>query len=423
MANDFLDYVKIIVKAGRGGDGAVSFKHEKYVPNGGPDGGDGGAGGNIVFEATSSLNTLVPFRYQRKYIAEDGLKGQPNNCTGRSGQDLVIKVPVGTVIRDTATNSVVADLYEEGETFVALRGGRGGKGNARFAHSKRQAPTFSQLGEKTEQHQLTLELCTIADVGLVGYPNVGKSTLLSVLTSARPKIANYHFTTINPNLGVVQLLTGSFVIADIPGLIEGASEGAGLGHYFLRHIERVRIIVHLVDISGSEGRDPIEDYKNINNELKKHSEKLASIPQIVVCSKADLLEDKEIVKKFEKAIKKKVFVISSYTHEGLEELLEEIKKEVDQLPPPSRVEVDKDFVLEVKQDQSYRIDLLPDGTYLVTGGLVDFLIQNVVLDSTESFAFMQKVLKDRGVISELKAMGMKEGDTVEIGDVEFEWVE
>ena len=423
MANDFLDYVKIIVKAGKGGDGAVSFKHEKYVPNGGPDGGDGGKGGDIIFKATSSMNTLVSFRYQRKYIAEDGQKGQPNNCTGKSGADLVIMVPIGTVIRDTNTNSVVADLYDEGDTFVALRGGRGGKGNARFAHSRRQAPTFSQLGEKTEQHQLTLELCTIADVGLVGYPNVGKSTLLSVLTSAKPKIANYHFTTINPNLGVVELITGNFVIADIPGLIEGASEGAGLGHYFLRHIERVRIIVHLVDISGSEGRNPIEDYDKINNELSTHSEKLAATPQIVVCSKMDLLQDKDEVAKFEKAIGKKVYCISSFTHEGLEELLTEIKRQVESLPPPSRVEVDKDFVLEVKQDQSYRIDIMPDGTYLVTGGLVEFLIQNVVLDSPESFAFMQKVLKDRGVIQELKDMGMKEGDTVEIGDVEFEWVD
>ena len=423
MANDFLDYVKIYVKAGKGGDGAVSFRHEKYVPNAGPDGGDGGKGGDIIFKVDPSLNTLVPFRYQKKYFAEDGQKGQANNCTGRSGKDLIIKVPVGTVIRDTNTNSVVADIYDENEEVVLLKGGRGGKGNARFAHSKRQAPTFSQLGETTEEHQITLELCTIADVGLVGYPNVGKSTLLSVLTSARPKIANYHFTTINPNLGVVELMTGNFVIADIPGLIEGASEGAGLGHYFLRHIERVRIIVHLVDISGSEGRDPIKDYFAINEELKKHSEKLAQKPQIVVCSKADLLEDRKVIKDFEKAIGQKVFVISSYTHEGLEPLLEEIKKQVELLPPPERVEIDKEFVLETKKDQNYEIEITEDGNFLVTGGLVDFLIQNVVVSSTESFAFMQNVLKDRGVIQDLLDMGLQEGDIVESGDIEFEWVE
>lgn len=332
-------------------------------------------------------------------------------------------MPVGTVIRDTESGKVIADLFDDGETFVALKGGRGGKGNNRFAHSRRQAPSFSQLGETTEEHQVTLELKTIADVGLVGFPNVGKSTLLSVLTSAKPKIANYHFTTISPNLGVVQIYDDSFVIADIPGLIEGASEGAGLGHYFLRHIERVRLIVHIVDISGSEGRDPVDDYNKINAELATYSEKLAAIPQIVVAGKADLLTDRSEIEKFEKAIGKKVFVVSSVTHEGLDELLAAMKQKVDELPPPQRIERDEDFELEPKSDQKFTVSRMPDGSFFVDGGLVDFLIQNITISSQDSFAFFQKVLKDRGVIAELKKKGMKEGDIVTIGDIEFEWVD
>lgn len=332
-------------------------------------------------------------------------------------------MPVGTVIRDTQSGKVICDLFDDGETFVALKGGRGGKGNNRFAHAKRQAPSFSQLGETTEEHQVTLELKTIADVGLVGFPNVGKSTLLSVLTSAKPKIANYHFTTINPNLGVVQMYDESFVIADIPGLIEGASEGAGLGHYFLRHIERVRLIVHVVDISGSEGRDPIDDYNKINAELATYSEKLAQIPQIVVAGKADLLTDFDEIAKFEKAIGKKVYVVSALTHQGIDELLKVIKEKVDELPPPSRIERDETFELEPKTDQKFTVTRLDDGSFFVDGGLVDFLIQNVTISSQDSFAFFQKVLKDRGVIAELKKRGMKEGDTVIIGDIEFEWVD
>ena len=291
----FLDYVKIIIKAGDGGNGKVSFHREKYVPNGGPDGGDGGNGGDVIFVADKNMNTLIDFRYQKFYRAQNGNDGEAKNCTGKSAEPLYIKVPMGTVVRDTESGKVVCDLFEDGEQVVVLKGGRGGKGNNRFAHSKRQAPSFSQLGERTEEHRVTLELKTIADVGLVGFPNVGKSTLLSVLTSAKPKIANYHFTTLNPNLGVVQMYDDSFVIADIPGLIEGASEGAGLGHYFLRHIERVRVIVHIVDISGSEGRDPVEDFNKINNELATYSTKLAEIPQIVVASKADLLENNDCV--------------------------------------------------------------------------------------------------------------------------------
>ena len=421
----FLDYVKIFIKAGNGGNGAVSFHREKYVPNGGPDGGDGGGGGNVVFVADKNLNNLVDFKFKKHFRAENGANGAGRNCTGKSGEDLIIKVPVGTVVKDTRTDAVVADLFEDGERFVVLTGGRGGKGNARFTHAQRQAPGFSQLGETTEERQVTLELKTIADVGLVGFPNVGKSTLLSVLTSARPKIANYHFTTINPNLGVVQMFDDSFVIADIPGLIEGASEGAGLGHYFLRHIERVRLIVHVVDVSGSEGRDPYDDYLKIRAELAAHSEKLAETPEIIVASKIDLIPDSadEAVEKLRKATGKEVYAVSSVTHKGLDGLLKVMKQKVDELPPPSRTEVDETAALEERSDQKFTVTRLPDGAFLVDGGLVDFLIQNVTISSPDSFAFFQKVLKDRGVIDELKRKGMKEGDTVVISDLEFEWLD
>ena len=419
----FLDYVKIFIKAGNGGNGAVSFHREKYVPNGGPDGGDGGSGGDIVFVADKDLNTLADFKFRKHFRAENGGNGAAKNCTGKSAENLVIKVPVGTVIKDSSNGEIIADLFDDGDTFVALTGGRGGKGNARFAHAQRQAPAFSQLGEVTEEHQVTLELKTIADVGLVGFPNVGKSTLLSVLTSAKPKIANYHFTTINPNLGVVQMFDDSFVIADIPGLIEGASDGAGLGHYFLRHIERVRLIVHIVDISGSEGRDPYDDYVKIRKELATYSEKLAQTPEIVVASKADLLTDDKAVGEFAAKIGKKVYTVSAVTHQGLDELLKVMKNKVDELPPPSRTEIAPEASLEAKSDQKFTVQKLPDGSYLVDGGLVDFLIQNVTISSQESFAFFQKVLKDRGVIDELKRKGMKEGDTVIISDLEFEWMD
>ncbi len=419
----FLDYVKIFIKAGNGGNGAVSFHREKYVPNGGPDGGDGGNGGDIVFIADKNINTLADFKFKKHFRAENGGNGAPRVCTGKSAPALEIKVPAGTVIKDTESGSVIADLFEDGERFVALKGGRGGKGNCRFAHAQRQAPSFSQLGETTEEHRVTLELKTIADVGLVGFPNVGKSTLLSVLTSAKPKIANYHFTTINPNLGVAQVYDDSFVIADIPGLIEGASDGAGLGHYFLRHIERVRLIVHIVDVSGSEGRNPIEDYEKINAELAAYSDKLAATPQIVVASKSDLLTDGDNLDDFRKAVGTPVYAISSITNRGITELLNLMYEKVNELPPPSREEIDGEFTLEEKSDMKFRVDRLPDGSFLVDGGLVDFIEQNVVISSDDSFAFFQKLLRDRGVIAELKKKGMKEGDTVVIGDLEFEWVE
>ena len=419
----FLDYVKIFIKAGNGGNGAMSFHREKYVPNGGPDGGDGGNGGSVVFVADKNLTTLIDFKFKKHFRAENGASGAGRNCTGKSGEDMIIKVPAGTVIKETSSGKVLADLFEDGETYKALVGGRGGKGNARFAHAQRQAPGFSQLGETTEEHQVTLELKTIADVGLVGFPNVGKSTLLSVLTSAKPKIANYHFTTINPNLGVVEMYDDSFVIADIPGLIEGAGEGAGLGHYFLRHIERVRLIVHIVDISGSEGRDPVEDYFKIRKELAVYSEKLAATPEIVVASKADLPVEEGALERFEKETGKKPFVISALARQGLDELLAAIKSKVDELPPPERIAVDADATLESRPEGGFEIIRREDGAFEVVGGLVDYLARNVVLSSYDSFAFFQKVLKDRGVIDALIEKGMKEGDTVVVADAEFEWVD
>ena len=419
----FLDYVKIFIKAGNGGNGAVSFHREKYVPNGGPDGGDGGNGGSVVFVADKNLTTLIDFKFKKHFRAENGASGAGRNCTGKSGEDMIIKVPAGTVIKETSSGKVLADLFEDGETYKALVGGRGGKGNARFAHAQRQAPGFSQLGETTEEHQVTLELKTIADVGLVGFPNVGKSTLLSVLTSAKPKIANYHFTTINPNLGVVEMYDDSFVIADIPGLIEGAGEGAGLGHYFLRHIERVRLIVHIVDISGSEGRAPVEGYFKIRKELAVYSEKLAATPEIVVASKADLPVEEGALERFEKETGKKPFVISALARQGLDELLAAIKSKVDELPPPERIAVDADATLESRPEGGFEIIRREDGAFEVVGGLVDYLARNVVLSSYDSFAFFQKVLKDRGVIDALIEKGMKEGDTVVVADAEFEWVD
>lgn len=418
----YLDYVKIYVKAGNGGNGAVSFHREKYVTNGGPDGGDGGKGGDIIFVATEEKNTLIDFRYKKHFRAQDGENGAKKNSTGKSGEDLKIYVPIGTIIKETETGEIIADMFENGEEFTPLKGGEGGKGNARFAHSRRQAPNFSQLGEKTKEFQLTLELKTIADVGLIGFPNVGKSTLLSVLTSAKPKIANYHFTTINPNLGVVESYNDSFVIADIPGLIEGASDGFGLGHYFLRHIERVRALVHLIDASGSEGRDPYQDYLIINKELKKYSEELLKIPQIVVFSKTDLVYYKTQLEDLKKKINHSVIEISSYEHKGLEELISTIRNTIKDIPKKGKTVVD--YKLNDKNDPNeFSIEVLANNVYLISGGLVKYLEKIITISSEDSFALFQKIIKDKGVVAELKKKGMQEGDTIIIGESEFEWID
>ena len=417
----FLDVASIFIKAGDGGDGIVSFHTEKYVDMGGPDGGDGGNGGSIIFVVDEGSSTLVDFQYAKHFRAENGANGASKNCRGKNGKDLIIKVPRGTIIRDKTSGEIIADMFYKDSRFVAQAGGLGGKGNARFATPQRKAPKFSQKGEKTVEIPLTLELKTIADVGLVGFPNVGKSTLLSVVSAAKPKIANYHFTTLSPILGVVKHYDKSFVMADIPGLIEGASEGAGLGHSFLRHVERVRLIVHVVDISGCEGRDPYEDYQIINRELKKYSKSLSELPQIVCANKCDLVEDEKQIDEFEKKIGKKVFRLSAVAHKGLEDLLNEISKELDLLPEIEPVHIER--VAKQKDYSSFEIVTDGEGFFEVVGPLVDSLVRNVVLSDFESNRYFQKQLQEKGVIQALKDEGCEEGDTVRISDIEFDFVE
>ncbi|MDD4211253.1 MAG: GTPase ObgE [Clostridia bacterium] len=419
----FIDKTKILIKAGNGGDGSVSFRKEKYVPNGGPNGGDGGNGGSIIFEVTPHMNNLSDYHFTKHFRAEDGENGSTNNKYGRYGQDIVIKVPKGTIIKDAQTGKVVADMFFDDDKKVLLKGGKGGRGNAKFATSVRQAPAFSEMGEKAVEKEVILELKTIADIGLIGFPNVGKSTLLSVITSAKPKIANYHFTTISPNLGVAYYHSKSFVVADIPGLIEGASEGVGLGHAFLRHIERTRMLVHVIDIAAVDGRNPLEDFKIINNELKSYSKKLASLLQIVVLNKMDLLFDdfsklEEFKKKYGK--KYKIIEVSAATHTGLDELLDTIIKNLETLPTSEPDEVET-FDFDVKDKTFFEVNIDEDGVFVVSGGLIDEMIRGIVLTDTQSFAYFQKRLKQDGIIKRLKEMGIQENDLVRIGYVEFEY--
>ena len=419
----FVDRVKIFIKAGNGGNGKTSFYANKYE-RGGPDGGDGGKGGDIVFIVDPSLNTLIDFRLKTHYRAENGENGQNKNCTGKSGSDLEIKVPAGTIIKDAESGKIIADMFYNTDRKVVLEGGEGGKGNARFKSSRRQAPSFAQTGEITSEHAVWLELKTIADVGLIGYPNVGKSTLLSVLTQAKPKIANYHFTTLSPNLGVAKVYNTSFTIADIPGLIEGASEGAGLGHYFLRHIERTRILIHLVDISASEGREPYQDFKVINKELLKYSKNLYQRPQIVALTKIDLPNAQNNMKEFLRKIKRlkrkyEVVCISSISGEGLDLLLTKIVEKLKELPPLMPEQHDY-FKFEKPNKTEYEIIRDNDGAFVVVGGFVDELIRNVVLSDPDSFAYFQKIIKNKGIIKELKKQGAVNGTTIRIGDVDFE---
>ncbi len=418
----FLDIATIFVKAGNGGDGVISFHTEKYVAQGGPDGGDGGNGGDIIFVVNKNASTLMDFKFAKHFRAESGENGGAKNAKGKSGKPLYIKVPKGTVIKEKSSGNVLADMFYDDSEFLLQKGGLGGKGNARFATAQRKAPRFSQKGEKTQEVELTLELKTIADVGLVGFPNVGKSTILSVVSSAKPKIANYHFTTLTPNLGVVRYYDRDFVVADIPGLIEGASEGAGLGHNFLRHIERVRLIVHVVDISGIEGRDPYEDYLTINKELEGYSEKLASLPQIVVANKCDLIQDDEAIEEFEKKLGQKVIRISAIANDGTSKMLDEISRRLETLPQSEPLETVA-FDENRNDSTSYIVTIDEDGVFEVHGGLINMLIRNVVLDDYESFRYFQKTLKDRGVIKALYKNGCKEGDTVRIGDIEFDFVD
>lgn len=422
--NVFVDKVRITVKSGDGGDGMNSFKAYKGKPACGPDGGDGGNGGDIYIQADTSLNTLLPFRYKTKYVAGDGERGGTNLCYGKSGDDVIIKVPVGTLVKDEETGTVICDMFAAGDKKLIVEGGRGGKGNVRFTTARRHAPNFAQKGEKTEPHTLTLELKVIADVGIIGFPNVGKSTLLSKISAARPKIANYHFTTLSPNLGVVKYYDGSFVAADIPGLIEGAADGAGLGHDFLRHIERTRMLLHVVDVSGSEGRDPKEDFIKINSELKSYSEKLAALPQIVALNKCDVYGAEENIKAFRKAFgrKYKIFEITAVSGNGTEKLISAVWEKLQSLPKAEPIPADENFTYRKSGDLGFEIFRDEAGVFVVVGTLVDMLCRNVTLSDPESMAYFQKILRDKGVIAKLKEMGIKEKDTVNIGDVEFDYI-
>ena len=423
----FTDYVKIIAKAGNGGNGAISFRREKYVAAGGPDGGDGGKGGDIYFEVDPDSNTLIDFRYNKKFKAESGKNGEGNHRYGKSGEDLYIKVPLGTIIKDANTNRVLADLSNEGQKELILAGGRGGKGNSHFATSTRQAPRFAQDGEKGEEKELILELKLLADVGLIGFPNVGKSTFLSMTTSATPKIADYHFTTLEPNLGVVKTDYGdSFVIADIPGIIEGASEGVGLGIQFLRHVERTRLLLHFLDVSGNEGRNPVEDFYAINKELKKYSEKLATRKQIIVANKIDVIQDESLLKQVEELAKKEgleLYKISAATKEGVQELIDHVSDVLKDLPKEELVEVEEKVVytLEDKKDE-WEIKK-EDGVFIVTGRAIQRLMGRVNIEDNESLYYLQKSLKNMGIDAKLKEMGVCEGDTVILDDWELEWTE
>ncbi len=420
----FTDYVKILVKSGDGGNGAVSFRREKYVAAGGPDGGDGGKGGDIYFFVDPDSNTLVDFRYKKKFKAENGKNGEGGRRYGKSGEDLYIGVPIGTIIKEEDTGRVIADLSEKGQKELVVPGGRGGKGNSHFATATRQAPRFSQDGEKGIEKELILELKLLADVGLLGFPNVGKSTFLSRVTSATPKIADYHFTTLEPNLGVVKSEYGaSFVIADIPGIIEGASEGTGLGLQFLRHIERTRLLLHVIDVSGSEGRNPVEDFNIINEELKKYSEKLAKRKQIIVANKIDSMQDENLYKELEKMAKKnniEIFKISAVTGEGIKELLDRVIEVLKTLPKEDLVEFVEKKVYKLEDEDEFTITK-EDGIFVVDGPAVQKLMRRVNLEDNESMHYFQKCLDELGVNEKLKQVGVQEGDTVRVVDWELEW--
>ena len=454
----FIDKVKIKIKAGGGGNGCTSFYSSKLVNLGGPDGGDGGKGGDVIFRADANMATLLDFKYKSSFFAGDGLKGGKQNCTGKTGADMVIRVPCGTVVKDLGGN-VIADMLRDGEEKVALRGGGGGHGNKYYATSTRRAPNFSQLGETTEPHSVVLELKTIADAGLIGFPSVGKSLILSRISDARPKVADYHFTTLSPNLGVVRYYNDSFVVADIPGLIEGAAEGAGLGFEFLRHIERVRLLLHVVDISALEGRDPYSDYLAVRKELKSYSKVLARLPEIIVLNKCDLLMPKEIttdklpaanhrlpatkkntsqfsilnsqfmsrpavINVISKLDKKSAIIcpVSAATGEGVKELLDAVYKKLKTLRKKPAQVFKENAVLEREKEDVFEVKN-GGGGFFVTGGAVEKLARTVVINDPESFAWFQKALQKRGVMDELKRQGLQNGDIVKILDIEFEYLE
>lgn len=422
----FTDYAKIIIKSGDGGNGAVSFRREKYVAAGGPDGGDGGRGGSIYFIVDPDSNTLVDFRFKKKFKAENGKNGEGARRYGKSGEDLYVKVPIGTLIKDAETGKIIADLSHKGQKELILPGGRGGKGNSHFATSTRQAPRFSQDGEKGIEKEVILELKLLADVGLIGFPNVGKSTFLSKTTSATPKIADYHFTTLEPNLGVVKNDYGeSFVIADIPGIIEGASNGTGLGLQFLRHIERTRLLLHVIDVSGIECRNPVDDFKTINEELKSYSEKLSKRKQIIVANKIDSMQDENLYNDLEKLAKEnnmEIFKISAVTGEGISELLKRVSQVLKELPKEELYdEVEDKKVYTLQEEQEGFTIKKEDGIFVVDGPAVDRVMRRVNLEDNESMYYFQKCLDSLGVNQKLKEAGVQEGDTVDICGWELEW--
>jgi len=417
-----LDKVTISIKSGNGGSGKVSFHREKFVEKGGPDGGDGGHGGSVFFVADSSKNTLIDFQYVKKFEAENGEGGHGKLQHGKNGKDIYIKVPCGTVIKDASTGQVIADMYEDKQEFCALRGGRGGKGNNFFKTPTRQSPRFSQLGEVTKTYKVVLELKTIADVALVGKPNVGKSTLLSVVSNAKPKIADYEFTTLSPNLGVVKFYDDSFVVADIPGLIDGASEGAGLGHEFLAHIERTRLVVHVIDASGYYGNDIVEDYNIINKELKKYNERLGNLPQIVVFTKLDLIQDiDEKINYFKSKVKDDVVIvpISSITRKNVDQLIKLVYEKLKTLPKTEPIPVEQ-TALEVKDITSINIEEIAPHVFEVSGGYLDNLQRGIVFNDTQSLAYFQMRLQKDGVMDKLKEAGCVDGDTVVFGSLQYE---
>ena len=420
----FLDKVKIECKAGNGGNGVVAFRREKFVPNGGPSGGDGGKGGDIVFEVNKNMDNLGEFRFKKKFKAEDGLAGSANNKFGKDGKDLIIYVPKGTVIKNASTGKILADMFDDDDRVVILQGGTGGRGNSHFATSTRQAPRFAEQGVITKSFELVLELKTLADVGLVGFPNVGKSTLLSSVSNARPKIANYHFTTLTPNIAVVNGFGKSFVMADIPGLISGASEGLGLGIDFLRHIERTRLLIHVVDISGSEGRNPYSDYLAINKELKKYGEHVEKIPQIVALNKADMVVDASVIDDFKSKMPKgtNVFVISAFAHTGLDELIECVINTLEKLPKIERAEVEEANI-DKRDLRQFKVEKIGDKLFEVTGELVFEIMKRVNLEDMTSNAYFQKRIKNDGIIDALKEIGLQEGDLIRIGDYELQYFE
>ena len=417
----FVDIANITVKGGHGGNGAVAFHREKYVAAGGPDGGDGGRGGSVILKVDTNLATLMDFRYKRKYVAENGKDGSGLRMKGKSGENLVIFVPLGTLVKDAATNRIIADLNSVDSEFVAAKGGNGGWGNAHFSTATRQTPNFAKSGKPGQEREIVLELKLIADIGLLGFPNVGKSTLLSVVSDARPKIANYHFTTLIPNLGVVKMFENNIIMADIPGIIEGANEGVGLGHEFLRHVERTKLLIHVVDVSGCEGRNPVEDFELINDELEKYSPVLAQKIQIVAANKTDV--STEMLQEFTKAMEErgyKVFPISAATNQGVKELLQYAYEKLQDIPEPV-FEIEEIEATVEELSDVFEVFVDDEDVYNVVGEQAEYIVNSTNFDDVESLNYFQRVLRKKGIIDLLEAEGIKDGDIVRMADVEFEY--